>query len=373
MSSNRLLPEPMSDTSKAISLAVMAMIVAMTTASSFTEPADPAASKMAAVEQSFVELKLWYFQFASGLKPTNSGQPNGNGTEILYQSDPSGCASGFVVAADGIVVTNFHVVRRAQKIEAHFEDGSTALAEQMLDYDRANDLGLIKLKLTKSVTPVELDDSPVSVLDDVYSIGNPGCEGMSVTKGMVNRIPKDNNGAPTRIQHSATIAPGNSGGPLVRGGKVVGVNSSSWVPYEIHFAVPATFVKELLQKSHKPTPLSEAFSLDPAKIRSKVRLVGATSGRVNAGTDGPQAWISDAEFPNGFTDVYLRVDAEPGRDLALAVFGPDDEKLGYADSRGTSVEELFFSLDNPTTVEVWVINYGAEAASFGIQLFEIIW
>jgi S1-C subfamily serine protease len=362
----------MSDTCKAISLAVMVIMVATVATSSFAEPADPAASSMAAVEKSFVELKLWYFQFASGLKPTNSGDPNGNGTEILYQSDPSGCASGFVVATDGTVVTNFHVVRRAQRIEAHFEDGSTAPAEQMLDYDRANDLGLIKLKLTKPVTPVEFDDAPVSVLDDVYSIGNPGCEGMSVTKGMVNRIQKDGNGAPERIQHSATIAPGNSGGPLIRGGKVVGVNSSSWVPYEIHFAVPTTFVKELLQRDHKPMPLAEAFSIEPAKIKSKVRLVGATSGRVNEATDGAQAWENGADFPNEFTDVYVRVDAEPGRDLALAVYGPEGQ-LGYADSRGTNVEELFFSIDNPATVEILVINHGAEAASFGIQLFEIDW
>jgi hypothetical protein len=196
---------------------------------------------------------------------------------------------------------------------------------------------------------------------------------MSVTKGMVNRIQKNGDGAPERIQHSATIAPGNSGGPLVRGGKVVGVNSSSWVPYEIHFAVPTTFVKELLQRDHKPMPLAEAFSKDPTRIKSKVRLVGATSGRVNEGTDGPQAWINGADFPNEFADVYVRVDAEPGRDLALAVFGPDGTHLGYADSRGTTVEELFFSIDNPATVEVWVINHGAEAASFGIQLFEIDW
>ena len=357
---------------KAISLAAIA-IVAMVTASVSADPVDPAAFKIAAVEQSFVELKLWYFHFASGLQPTNTGQPNGNGTEILYQSDPTGCASGFVVAGDGTVVTNFHVVRRAQKIEVHFEDGSTAFAEQMLDYDRPNDLGLIKLELTKSVSPVELDDSPVNVLDDVYSLGNPGCEGMSVTKGMVNRVRKDGNGAPARIQHSATIAPGNSGGPLVREGKVVGVNSSSWVPYEIHFAVPTKFVKDLLLKNHKPMSLAEAFSLDPVKIRSKVRLVGANSGSVSAGTDGPQAWISDAQFPNEFADVYLRVDAEPGRDLAVAVYGSNEAPLGYSDSRGTTVEELFFSLDNPTTVIVWVINHGAEAASFGIQLFEIDW
>ncbi|MEJ2722529.1 MAG: serine protease, partial [bacterium] len=226
------------------------------------------------LEKTFVALKLWKIQFASGLKATDDGGPNGQGTEIVYNATrESGFASGFLIRPDGTIATNFHVARRCRRAEATFADGTTLDIDSLEAYDRQNDLALLKMTSNKTLSMVELDNSDVHVYDRVYSVGNPMGGGMSVTEGMVNRVHKDDDGKPICIQHSAAIAPGNSGGPLYRSGLVVGVYSLSIVPYEIHFAVPVSKLLELMESPQGPSALEDWFPSNPSEIIKKTRLI----------------------------------------------------------------------------------------------------
>jgi putative serine protease PepD len=146
----------------------------------------------------------------------------------------SSVGSGFVVTADGYVITNDHVVGETTgKASVMFSDGSTANAE-VVGKDPESDIAVIKVDKT-GLQPVELGDSDaIAVGDPVLAFGSPLALANTVTAGIVSAVDRtieaNENGGPVRyyaaIQTDAAVNQGNSGGPLVDGGgRVVGVNS----------------------------------------------------------------------------------------------------------------------------------------------------
>jgi putative serine protease PepD len=141
--------------------------------------------------------------------------------------------SGFVVTADGYVVTNDHVVGETSgKASVMFSDGSTASAE-IVGKDPESDIAVIKVDKT-GLQPVELGDSDaIAVGDPVLAFGSPLALANTVTAGIVSAVDRTieaSEGSQVRyyaaIQTDAAVNQGNSGGPLVDGGgRVVGVNS----------------------------------------------------------------------------------------------------------------------------------------------------
>jgi putative serine protease PepD len=143
--------------------------------------------------------------------------------------------SGFVVSADGHVVTNDHVVTGGTgKATVIFNDGSTAPAT-VVGQDPESDLAVIKVARS-GLKPVEFGDSDaLAVGDPVLAIGSPLSLANTVTAGIVSALDRTMQagepGGPTRyyaaIQTDAAVNHGNSGGPLVdAAGRVVGVNST---------------------------------------------------------------------------------------------------------------------------------------------------
>ncbi|WP_200215290.1 S1C family serine protease [Micromonospora coerulea] len=143
--------------------------------------------------------------------------------------------SGFVVSADGHVITNDHVVSGGTgKATVVFNDGSTATAS-VVGQDPESDIAVIKVART-GLTPVEFGDSEaLAVGDPVLAIGSPLSLANTVTAGIVSALDRTMQagepGGPVRyyaaIQTDAAVNHGNSGGPLVDGaGRVVGVNST---------------------------------------------------------------------------------------------------------------------------------------------------
>lgn len=161
--------------------------------------------------------------------------------------------SGFVIDADGVVITNNHVIEGADKIEVTFTDGTT-LPATVAGTDPKTDIAVLRVKSDKKLPFVELGDSNTARVGDwVVAIGNPFGLGGSVTAGIVSALNRDIHAGnyDDFIQTDAAINRGNSGGPLFdMSGRVVGVNSAiispSGASVGIGFAVPTSTVKPIV-------------------------------------------------------------------------------------------------------------------------------
>lgn len=166
----------------------------------------------------------------------------------------SGIGSGFIVRADGVVVTNAHVVSGAQRVSVALRDGTTYTA-RVVGSDEANDLAVLKVDATNlPVAPLGNSDS-LMIGEWAVAIGNPygfvlGNTEPSVTAGVISATGRNLVGGTEgggvyvdMLQTDAAINPGNSGGPLVSAaGEVIGVNSSIYTPsggsVGLGFAIP---------------------------------------------------------------------------------------------------------------------------------------
>ncbi len=151
-----------------------------------------------------------------------------------------------MIEAEGIVVTNNHVIADADEITVVFNDGSKLKAE-LIGKDPKTDLAVLRVKPDKPLKAVKFGNSEKLRLGEwVIAIGNPFSLGGSVTAGIVSARNRDINSGPydNYIQTDAAINRGNSGGPLFNlNGEVVGVNTAIISPsggsIGIGFAVPA--------------------------------------------------------------------------------------------------------------------------------------
>lgn len=161
--------------------------------------------------------------------------------------------SGFVVDAEGIIVTNNHVIAEADDIEVNFADGTKLVAE-VIGADPKTDIAVLRVKPETPLTAVPLGDSQTLRIGDwVMAIGNPFGLGGTVTTGIVSARGRDINSGPydNFIQTDAAINRGNSGGPLFnQEGEVIGVNTAIISPtggsIGIGFAVPSDLVKTVI-------------------------------------------------------------------------------------------------------------------------------
>ena len=179
-------------------------------------------------------------------------------TTTIESAGGSGQAAGtgFVIGADGVVVTNNHVVAGAESIELLFSDGRTLPAE-IVGRDAAADLAVVKVDAT-GLPVVELGESDtVQVGDDVVAIGNALAleGGLSVTRGIISGPPREVVAEEIGItldavlQTDAAINQGNSGGPLVDAqGRVIGINTAIAGQAEnVGFAIPISHALPIIE------------------------------------------------------------------------------------------------------------------------------
>lgn len=163
--------------------------------------------------------------------------------------------SGFVIDAQGFLVTNNHVVEGAEKITVKFQDG-TELKAELVGRDAKTDLAVIKVKSDKPLPVVSFGDSDkLRIGEWVMAIGNPYGLGGSVSLGIVSARNREINSGPYDdfIQTDAAINRGNSGGPLFSlNGDVMGVNTAIFSPtggsVGIGFSVPANTAKNVINQ-----------------------------------------------------------------------------------------------------------------------------
>ena len=162
--------------------------------------------------------------------------------------------SGFVISADGYIVTNNHVVENTTDIQVTFTDGVTMEAE-LLASDKETDLALLKVSTDKPLAFVEFGDSDTAKVGNwVMAIGNPFGLGGTVTAGIVSARGRMLAGRyDNYIQTDASINRGNSGGPLFDlDGNVIGVNSAIISPsggsIGLGFAIPSNLANNIISQ-----------------------------------------------------------------------------------------------------------------------------
>ncbi|HEX2737594.1 MAG TPA: trypsin-like peptidase domain-containing protein [Acidimicrobiia bacterium] len=195
-----------------------------------------------------------------GIVSIQIGTKTGLGSTV----QETAAGSGFVITADGYVVTNFHVVDGADRVQATFSDGTKKTA-QIVGTSRSNDLAVIKVDGTDLPTVALGDANKLQVGDDVIAIGNALAldGGPTVTKGIVSALHRqadEGNGVVITdlVQTDAAINPGNSGGPLVNSaGEVVGINTLTSDPTQaqnIDFAIPISHAKPIIEGLRQAKP-----------------------------------------------------------------------------------------------------------------------
>ena len=176
------------------------------------------------------------------------GPPQGNDGPLEGQS----LGSGFILSADGYVVTNNHVVDHATEVKVKLSTGEE-LEAQVVGTDPSTDIALLKLDAGQDLPHVYLADSDeLQVGDWVVAIGNPFGLSHTVTAGIVSAKQRVIGAGPydELIQTDASINPGNSGGPLFdMRGAVVGMNTAIIRNASgIGFAVPVNQLKEVVDQ-----------------------------------------------------------------------------------------------------------------------------
>ena len=237
------------------------------------------------------------------------GIPNG-------ESDNTNLGSGVIISQDGYIVTNSHVISKADNIIVMLNDGRKATAK-VIGNDVESDLAVIKVDLT-GLKPLGFREQSTQVGDVVLAIGNPFGVGQTVTQGIISATGRTGLGINTVedfIQTDAAINPGNSGGALVDAyGQLVGINtaifSRSGGSMGIGFAIPTEIVKLVMNGIIKDGKVRRGWlgielqssMKDPTKLGDDTQGVEV----MNVMTDGPAA---KAGLQKG--DIITAMDNKP--------------------------------------------------------------
>ncbi len=184
---------------------------------------------------------------------TSAGRGNpyqGTPLEDLFRGEGSGLGSGVIIDPSGIVLTNNHVVKGADKVEVQLPDGRVFEATD-IKTDPQTDLAVMRIESDEPLPAAELGDSDkLDIGDWVIAIGNPFALESTVSAGIISAKGRslDKVSRAQFLQTDAAINPGNSGGPLVNlDGQIIGINtaifSQSGGYQGIGFAIPINLAK----------------------------------------------------------------------------------------------------------------------------------
>ncbi|MXO75146.1 Do family serine endopeptidase [Altererythrobacter aerius] len=200
------------------------------------------------------------------------GNRGGGGQAQPQTREAQSLGSGFIISADGYVVTNNHVIApqgrgEVEEITVTMTDGTEYPAE-LVGNDSASDLAVLKINAPKTLPFVKFGDSRQARVGDwVIAIGNPFALGGTVTSGIVSAVYRNTGtgGAYDRyIQTDASINRGNSGGPLFdMQGNVIGINNAIFSPsggsVGIGFAIPAEIAAPIVDKLRQGQEIARGY------------------------------------------------------------------------------------------------------------------
>jgi serine protease Do len=246
--------------------------------------------------------------------------------------------SGFIVEADGTIVTNNHVVKDAKTVSVTLDDG-TQVPAKVIGRDSRSDIAVLKIDAHRQLPYIQLGNSAnVKPGEWVVAMGNPFGLGGSVTAGIVSASGRDIGAGPYDhfIQIDAPINQGNSGGPLfTQDGKVIGMNTAILSPsggsIGIGFAIPSDMIRTVVAQLEKTGHVTRGFigveAQQVSDAMAKAMHLSDNSGALIAGVQ-PDAPAAGAGLEPG--DVITSVNGQAVKnphDLALNIASvqPGDE------------------------------------------------
>jgi serine protease Do len=262
-----------------------------------------------------------FFNRFFGQGPDMGGGDDGQERESL--------GSGFIVDPRGYIITNNHVVDKADRIFvrlANDPEGNQGRAAKVVGVDKATDIAVLKIQTDTPLPTVKMGNSEgVQVGDWVVAIGEPFGLAKTVTAGIIsskNRTVEP--GTQGEFQHflqtDAAINPGNSGGPLLdMAGEVIGVNTAIYTQSAgnegIGFAMPSDSVvdvyNQLIGPDHKVIRGSIGISFQPNPNSAVARVYGFKSG-VMISAITPNQPAAKAGLKSG--DIITTIDGKPVKD-----------------------------------------------------------
>ncbi|MEX0676571.1 MAG: transglutaminase family protein [Pirellulales bacterium] len=249
-----------------------------------------------------------------------------------------GMGSGFVVSADGLVATNFHVIGQGRDIGVELADGRRIDVTEIHASELALDLAVLRID-AKDLPPLELGDSDeVKQGQSVIALGNPQGLKNSVVSGVVSDV-REIDGRPM-IQLAIPIEPGNSGGPLVdMQGRVQGLlTMKSLVTANLGFAVSVNLLKPLLKKPN-PIPMARWLTIGALDPRQWQPIFGARwrqrAGRITVegvgdGFGGRSLCLFQQEVPVRPYEIAVTVQLDDESGAAGLAFCADGQDRHYA-------------------------------------------
>lgn len=278
-----------------------------------------------------------------------------------------GAGSGFVWDDKGHVVTNYHVVAEASKVQVQLDAGRTydaTVVGSAPDYD----LAVVKLEqIPPGLRAIALGSSnDLRIGQTVYAIGNPFGMARTLTQGIISALDRQLPTTDVReisgvIQTDAAINPGNSGGPLLdTAGRLIGVASAIRSPSGgstgVGLAIPVDLVNrivpQLIANGRAPQPGIGIVPFHP-DIVARAGLTGVVSARVTPGSPAAQAGIKPYDRGSGNVgDVIVAVNGRPVQ--SLPAFASELDRVGI----GRDAELTLIRDGKERRVKVKVIDLG---------------
>ncbi|OQM34150.1 Do family serine endopeptidase [bacterium endosymbiont of Pedicinus badii] len=317
----------------------------------------------------------------------------GNGTKQF-----EGIGSGVIIDSNkGYIITNYHVVKGADKIKVQLYDGRE-FSVQLNGFDELTDLAILKLSDVKNLIEIKMSDSDlIKVGDFVIAIGNPFGLGQTATSGIISGLGRSGlnvEGLENFIQTDASINRGNSGGALVNlKGELVGINTAILAPSEgnigIGFAIPSNIVKHLSQQlitygkvkrgqlgikgTELNADIAKAFNIDIQK-GAFVNEVMPKSAAEKSGIKAGDIIVSvEDKKINSFSELRAKISiAFPGKTVKLGVLRNGKLHTIYAilddDSKNSLIKEVF----NPALQGAIFKNFQLTDGTRGVMVEEIL-
>ena len=295
-----------------------------------------------------------------------------------------GMGSGFIVASEGYVVTNQHVVNNASEITVTLHDGKK-LPAKLIGIDEKTDLALLKVESKEALPYARFGDSEATRVGDwVVAIGNPFGLGGSATAGIVSARGRDIQAGPFDdfFQIDAPINQGNSGGPLFNlSGQVIGINTAIYSPnggnVGIGFAIPSNLAEGVIHQLRTNGRVERGFvgvTIQPVdeEIAKSLGLESATGALVASVVEGGPAAKAGVEAG----DVIVAVDGDDiaqVKELTRKIAAlPPDARAELVVLRNGERKKLDVHIGRtPSEPEAVRADAGSPAGGLGLTLGEL--
>jgi serine protease Do len=262
------------------------------------------------------------------------------------EAQPSGVGSGFVLTADGFIMTNAHVIDGADELLVTLPDQREYKA-RVIGSDKRTDVAVVKVEAL-GLSPVKIGDvSRLRVGEWVMAIGSPFGLDNTVTAGIVSAKQRDTGDYLPFIQTDVAINPGNSGGPLINmRGEVVGINS------------------QIYSRSGGFQGISFAIPIDEAvRVSEQLRTIGRVSrGRIGVQIDQVSKEVAESIGLGQARGALVR-GVEPNSPAAKAGLEPGDIIVrfdGKAIERSADLPRLVGNTAPGTASRITIFRRGAQ-------------